>query len=83
LFTVGGGRAGLMLTVLLPLLTWFATFGLALSRGDGKRDFTVALLLALAVWPAYGLARRRWGGPARIQEQASYSGASSTSSKRE
>jgi len=62
LFTVGGGSAGLTLTVILPLLTWFATFGLAVSAGDGKRDFTIALLLALAVWPAYTLTRRRWGG---------------------
>ena len=83
LFTVGGGRVGLMLTVILPLLTWSATFGLAVSAGDGKRDFTIALLLALAVWPAYALTRRRWGGPATIQEQPGYTGASTTSSKRE
>jgi len=83
LFTVGGGRVGLMLTVILPLLTWSATFGLAVSASDGKRDFTIALLLVLAVWPAYALTRRRWGGPATIQEQPGYSGASTTSSKRE
>jgi hypothetical protein len=57
-----------MLTVILPLLTWLATFGLAVSAGDAKRDFTIALLLALAVWPAYALTRRRWGGPPGIQE---------------
>jgi amino acid transporter len=75
LFTVGGGKAGLMLTVTLPLMTWVATFGLAMSAGDGKRDFVIALILALTVWPAYALARHRWGGP--------HSGASITSSKRE
>jgi len=64
LFTVGGGKIGLALTVALPLLTWLATFGLALSKGDGQRDFLVAVLLALGVWPAYAFARQRWGGPA-------------------
>ncbi|MGO9455331.1 MAG: APC family permease [Candidatus Binataceae bacterium] len=65
LFTVGGGKLGLALTVALPLLTWLATFGLAISAGDGKRDFIIALLLGATVWPAYTFTRRRWGGPAR------------------
>jgi amino acid transporter len=63
LFTVGGGRIGLALTVALPLLTWSATFGLAMSTGERKTDFLIALGLALTVWPAYGLARRLYGGP--------------------
>jgi len=65
LFTVRGGKLGLALTVALPLLTWLATFGLAISAGDGKRDFLIALLLGTSVWPAYAFTRRRWGGPAR------------------
>lgn len=63
LFTVGGGKPGLALTAALPLLTWAATFGLAVSSGDGHRDFAIAVLLAIGVWPAYAFARRRWGGP--------------------
>jgi amino acid transporter len=63
LFMVGGGAAGLALTVALPIVTWVATFGLAVSAGGGKTDFLIAIALALTVWPAYRLARRRWGGP--------------------
>ncbi len=61
-FVVGGGALGLALTVALPVITWLATFGLAVSTGGGRRDFVVALLLAATAWPAYALARRRWGG---------------------
>src|SRR5579885_862482 len=68
LFVVGGGTTGLMVTVAMPLMTWLATFGLAMSAGDGKRDFAIAIILAAGVWPAYLLARRRWGGPARTDE---------------
>ena len=61
---MGGGALGLALTVALPVMTWLATFGLAVSTGGGSRDFIVALALAATVWPAYALARRRWGGVA-------------------
>ena len=64
LFTVGGGRLGLMLTAALPLLTWLATFGLAVSTTGGKSDFVIAVVLALGVWPAYGITRRLYGGAA-------------------
>ncbi len=63
LFAVGGGRIGLWLTVALPILTWAATFGLAVSTGGSRTDFLVAIMLAFTVWPVYALARRRYGGP--------------------
>jgi amino acid transporter len=63
MFKIGGGTAGLLVVAALPLITWLATFGLAVSMGDGKRDFVIALALAATVWPAYVLTRRRWGGP--------------------
>lgn len=66
MFTVGGGAIGLGLVVTLPILTWGATFGLAISAGAGKTDFLIAIALGLTVWPAYAIARRRWGGPARL-----------------
>jgi amino acid transporter len=64
MFTIGGGRIGLWLVAALPLVTWIATFALALGTGDGQRDFIIAIALSLTVWPAYALTRRRWGGPA-------------------
>ncbi len=63
MFTVGGGAIGLALVVILPIVTWAATFGLAISTGAGKIDFLVAIALGFTVWPAYLIARRRWGGP--------------------
>ncbi|HZC47366.1 MAG TPA: APC family permease [Candidatus Acidoferrum sp.] len=66
LFTIGGGRLGLALVATLPLLTWAATFGLAISAGVAKRDFILAIALGLCVWPAYALCRRRYGGPPPI-----------------
>jgi amino acid transporter len=63
-FTIGGGRLGLALVALLPILTWTATFGLAISTGNAKADFILAVALALCVWPAYALCRRLYGGPA-------------------
>jgi amino acid transporter len=63
LFTVGGGKVGLCLMVGLPLLTWAATFGLAISAGGAHLDFLVAIALGATVFPAYAFARRRWGGP--------------------
>jgi len=63
LFTIGGGKTGLYAVAILPLVTWAATFGLAVSQGGAHVDFLVAIVLAITVWPAYLLARRRWGGP--------------------
>jgi amino acid transporter len=63
LFTVGGGSVGLALVAILPLLTWTATFGLAISAGAAKSDFMLAIALAALVWPAYAICRRRYGGP--------------------
>lgn len=67
LFMIGGGRAGLYLVAGLPMLTWCATFGLALTEGGIKEDFTIAVVLAATTYPAYALCRRLWGGPPRGQ----------------
>lgn len=67
LFMIGGGRAGLYLVAGLPMLTWCATFGLALTQGGIKEDFIVAVVLAGTTYPAYALCRRLWGGPPRGQ----------------
>ena len=45
---------------------WAATFGLAVSSGDGKRDFILAIALGVCAWPAYAICMRRYGGPPRI-----------------
>ena len=66
MFTIGAGRAGLALVAILPLLTWSATFGLAISAGAAKSDFILAAALATFVWPAYELCRRLYGGPPAI-----------------
>ena len=63
LFVIGGGRLGLAAVAALPLITWVATFGLAISQGGAHIDFIIAIALALTVWPAYVIARRRYGGP--------------------
>jgi amino acid transporter len=63
LFVIGGGRATLYLVAALPMLTWCATFGLALTEGGIKEDFIIALALAATTYPAYALCRRLWGGP--------------------
>jgi amino acid transporter len=63
LFVIGGGKAGLYLVAALPLLTWAATFGLAISQGGAHLDFLIAIALGVTVLPAYAFARRRWGGP--------------------
>jgi amino acid transporter len=63
LFRIGGGRFALFATVFAPLLTWVATFGLAVSQSDGHSEFILAIVLALAAWPAYRFCRRRYGGP--------------------
>jgi amino acid transporter len=63
LFMVGGGRLGLYLVATLPLITWAATFGLAISQGGAHVDFLVAIVIGATVLPAYAFACRRWGGP--------------------
>jgi amino acid transporter len=68
LFVIGGGSAGMYLVAALPLLTWAATFGLAISQGGAHLDFLVAIALAATVLPAYAFARRRWGGPKAASE---------------
>ena len=66
MFTIGGGRIGLALVTILPILTWAATFGLAISAGVAKRDFILAIVLGAFVWPAYAFCRHRYGGPPAI-----------------
>ena len=55
MFTIGGGRPGLALVTVLPILTWAATFGLAISAGVAKSDFILAIVLGAFVWPAYAI----------------------------
>jgi amino acid transporter len=64
LYVIGCGKAGRLAVTIAPMLTWFATFGLLVSRSDGHTDFIIALALASAVWPVYSLCRRGFGGPA-------------------
>jgi amino acid transporter len=66
LFTIGGGAMGLALVTMLPILTWAATFGLAISAGVAKTDFILAIALGGCVWPAYAICRRLYGGPPAI-----------------
>ena len=70
LFMVGGGRLGLILVAALPLLTWAATFGLAISQGGAHIDFLIAIALGATVFPAYAFARGRWGGPKDAASEA-------------
>jgi amino acid transporter len=66
MFIIGGGRVGLALVTILPILTWAATFGLAISAGVAKLDFILAIVLGAFVWPAYAFCRHRYGGPPAI-----------------
>jgi amino acid transporter len=68
LFVIGGGRSALYVIAAAPLLTWVATFGLAVSQSGGKLDFLVAIVLAACGWPVYLLSRRRYGGPAAANQ---------------
>jgi amino acid transporter len=63
MFVIGGGRIALIAVVAAPIITWIATFGLAVSQGGGAAGLLVSVVLALGAWPAYGLLRRRYGGP--------------------
>jgi amino acid transporter len=66
MFTIGAGRLGLALVLILPILTWTATFGLAISAGVAKKDFILAIVLGAFVWPAYTITRHLYGGPPPI-----------------
>jgi amino acid transporter len=66
MFTIGGGNLGLAWVATLPVLTWLATFGLAVSTSGGKLDFILAIVLGLGVWPAYAIGRSHYGGPPAI-----------------
>jgi len=70
LFMVGGGRLGLYLVATLPLITWAATFGLAISQGGAHVDFLIAIVLGATALPTYVFARRRWGGPKQAASAA-------------
>jgi amino acid transporter len=65
LFMIGGGSATVYLVALAPLFTWFATFGLAVSRHAD--DLIIASVLAAFAWPVYRVLRRRYGGPPGFQ----------------
>jgi amino acid transporter len=62
-FVVPGGRSILALVLAAPILTWVATFGLALSQDEGKGDLILAAALALGAFPLYRILRWRYGGP--------------------
>jgi amino acid transporter len=68
LYVIGCGRLGLWTVALAPVLTWCATFGLALAHGGAHVDFVIALLLAATAYPAYALCLRVWGGPAVTED---------------
>jgi amino acid transporter len=63
LFIIGGGRAALIAVVVAPIVTWMATFGLAVSNHGGAAALIISIVLALGAWPAYAFLRRRYGGP--------------------
>jgi amino acid transporter len=63
IFTVGGGRLGLGLTVAAPLVVWVATFGVMANGPGAKIQLIIAALLAVAVWPVYRGCQRAFGGP--------------------
>jgi amino acid transporter len=71
LFVIGGGNLGLYAVAIAPLLTWVATFGLAVSHSS--HDLIIASALAACGWPAYVGLRKRYGGP-RIAPAASAAG---------
>lgn len=77
MFVIGGGAPALCLVVLAPMLTWLATFSLALARGGAHVDFIVAIALAAAAYPAYALCRKVWGGPPAGEDVAGAFGAES------
>ena len=65
LFVIGGGRPALIAVVVAPIVTWMATFGLAVSHNGGATGLIISVVLALGAWPAYSILLRRYGGPTR------------------
>jgi len=65
-FQIGGGAIGLSLVVAAPMLTWIATFGLAIESGSGPLSVMIALVLMLTVVPAYVFCRSTFGGPVAV-----------------
>jgi amino acid transporter len=63
LFVIGGGRPVLIAVVVAPVVTWLATFGLAISHNGGTGGLIVSLMIAASAWPAYSILRRHYGGP--------------------
>jgi amino acid transporter len=63
LYRIGGGPIGLGLVVAAPLLTWIATFGLAIESADGSLGIIIALVLLLTLVPVYLFCRWVFGGP--------------------
>jgi amino acid transporter len=63
LFVIGGGRPGMIAVVAAPIITWLATFGLAVSNNGGAGGLIVSIVLAAGAWPVYLMLRRRYGGP--------------------
>jgi amino acid transporter len=70
LFVIGGGRVALIAVVVAPIITWMATFGLAVSNhggaaanDGGAAALIISIVLALGAWPAYAFLRHRYGGP--------------------
>jgi amino acid transporter len=70
LFVIGGGRVALTAVVVAPIVTWMATFGLAVSNhggaaanDGGAAALIISIVLALGAWPAYAFLRHRYGGP--------------------
>jgi len=63
LFVIGGGRAALIAVVVAPVVTWMATFGLAISNHGGAAALIISIVLGLGAWPTYAFLLRRYGGP--------------------
>ncbi len=63
LFVIGGGRAGLLLTVAAPLAVWIATFAVAANSPGARIQLAIAAMLMTGVWPAHALCARIFGGP--------------------
>jgi len=63
LYQIGGGSLGLGLVVAAPMLTWMATFGLAIESSDGSLGIVIAMVLLLTLAPVYLFCRRMFGGP--------------------
>jgi len=60
---IGRSRPALYAMVLAPMLTWIATFGLALGAENATQGFIAAVAIALAGWPVFAFLKRRYGGP--------------------